>query len=183
MGGGIANTGISILEDSSSVVGNVRPGSGSGVFQGNAGSLTIRDSASIVGNGTADHPSGGVLSWGTVHMVGQSSIHDNVAQAGGGFANAGILTMAGSSSIPDNTAVDGGGGIWHVGGILNGVSCAPADGANVYDNEPDDCDGDAGWPVGGCFPAVSRKANPGREASPIQAIPHLCSALGVAYGY
>ena len=100
----------------------------------NAGVLTLRG---VVVRDNSAHEGGGIYNRGTLILTGDTRIVRNTATGGGGVTNRGMLTMAGNSRIARNTALTGG-GLWNEG-PPNGVICAPAEGANVVRNSPDDC--------------------------------------------
>jgi hypothetical protein len=116
----------------------------------NTGKLVMNDDSSI-----------SRAQWGAVHNHGKlvmndrSRIDHNRALGicrspgrpgrGGGVENFGTVVMRGSSRIDDNTAGGNsegpgiGGGLYSTGGTLIGVTCGSSTGANVRDNDPDDC--------------------------------------------
>ena len=119
-----AESGTFTMNDTSSIrdnEGDVSGDGGSGGVQ-NLGTFTMRDSSSISGNTALCSQSGVTVRGGTFTMTGDSVITANVAQYLAGWCE-----------------WTGGAGIYHQGGTLVGVSCAPQTYANVYGNTPDDC--------------------------------------------
>jgi hypothetical protein len=130
----------------------------------NQGSLALRD---VIVRDNGFMAGGGVWNWnGTLVLWGSSSIRFNEGGWGGGVMNeGGRLVLNDASSIVGNTAIGQGGGVFNGdggtlvmrdasvirgntagqgGGIISegtlvGVVCAPAAGANVRGNTPDDC--------------------------------------------
>jgi hypothetical protein len=102
--------------------------------------VTVTLNSLIITNGSA--PSGGgIFNVGTLTLNG-STVTGNTAFGsaigGGGIFNVGTLTLNGST-VTGNTASSPGGGIFNdCGGTLAGAVAAPAPGANVYANTPDD---------------------------------------------
>ena len=157
--GGVHNLGTLIMNDLSSISGNLSRGDweqGGGV--GNGGLFVMNDASSVSGN-TA-FAGGGVGNERRLVMNDASSISGNSAVLGAGVHNWRRLTMTGSAAITGNTATDVGGGVYigtdgthaahpasragiqpgaEPGSILVGVTCGPQTYANVYGNTPDDC--------------------------------------------
>jgi hypothetical protein len=103
--------------------------------------VTVTLNTLIITNGAAPF-GGGILNVGTLTLNG-STVTGNTAFGGGGVGGGGIfnhgtLTLN-SSTVTGNTATTSpGGGIFNdCGGTLVGAVAAPAPGANVYANTPD----------------------------------------------
>ena len=113
-------------------------GAGGGLSAGYGGA-TLMGHASVTGN-TAAAAAGGIDSAGTLTLAGYSAVTGNTAgEEGGGIRIGSKLTMSPASSVSGNTALYGGGVKSQSDSTLTGVVCAPATGANVFDNTPDDC--------------------------------------------
>jgi hypothetical protein len=104
--------------------------------------VTVTLNTLIITNGAAPF-GGGILNVGTLTLNG-STVTGNTAfgggggSGGGGIFNHGTLTLNGST-VTGNTAPNAsGGGIFNdCGGTLVGAVAAPAPGANVFANTPD----------------------------------------------
>jgi hypothetical protein len=115
-------------------------GGGQGGVLAIDGGVTVTLNRLTITNGSA--PSGGgILNAGTLTLK-RSTVTGNTAFGsggigGGGIYNVGTLTLT-RSTVTGNTASSPGGGIFNdCGGTLVGAVAAPASGANVYANTPD----------------------------------------------
>ena len=140
---GGASTGVLTVEPGVTVtlnsltITNGNSGSGGGII--NDQGTVILNGSTITGNTGCD--GGGVYNYRGALTLNDSTITDNTACDGGGIYNIeGTVTLAGSSTITGNTAPDPffGGGILTACGTLVNVIAAPAPGANVYNNQPDE---------------------------------------------
>jgi hypothetical protein len=143
-GGGVSNGGGPItLNDQSSISGNQARLFGGGVDS--LAAMTLNGESRISGN-TAGTVGGGVAnSSGMLTLNDASSISGNrvVGQGGtgGGVSDRGGTIVNDAASITGNSASGGGGGIYFIDPSTRPhiFVCAPAEGANVYGNSPDDC--------------------------------------------
>jgi predicted outer membrane repeat protein len=111
MRGIVQYEGLTTLNDSSSVIGNVARTRTGGIAIYAGSSLTLNGSASVTGNSTNGN-GGGIAVWGTLTLNDSSSVTGNSANA-------------------DNVGGGRGGGIYvQCGGIVNNAT----DGGNVNDN-------------------------------------------------
>jgi hypothetical protein len=111
----VSNLGIVVLRDRSRISDNTAHVSGGGVVNG--GELTLHDGSSISGNRV---------------LLGGGPYSPN--GVGGGVS--GPVSLHDHSVVTENFAESGGGGVYSRPGRY---ICAPAEGANIYGNAPDDC--------------------------------------------
>jgi Putative Ig domain len=139
-GGGIANSGSLMLNDST-VAGNTVSGTdnlgGGGVF--NNGTATLTNTL-VTGN-TASGNGGGVVNFGVLTLNDRATVVRNTAGSqGGGIYNddAGTVTLRNHATVIFNTAQGGtgsGGGIYNNSGTLTGAVSGFL--GNVFGNRPD----------------------------------------------
>ena len=148
-GDGIRSDGPVTMKWESAVSGNT----GSGISGGDPTRLFDRASIhhnserGIVGatavlrnSAAVHHNSDGGIRAEAVELHDNATVRDNAADTGAGLLEFEALEMSGNATITGNTAKFNGGGLFHRSrATLTGVTCAPAPGANVYDNAPNDC--------------------------------------------
>jgi len=131
-GGGILNSGSTLLVMNCAVSGNSTDGTGGGICVDTNSTLTV-ESSTLTGNYAGDY-GGGVANSGTL-IINNSTLSDNRGEfAGGGILN-GFLNMASltvnNSTLSGNTTQLHGGGIWTSGqGVISNSTLSGNSGTN-----------------------------------------------------
>src|SRR5215471_1772307 len=131
-GGGILNSGATLLVMNCTVSGNSTDGTGGGICVDTNSALTV-ESSTLTGNYAGDY-GGGVANSGTL-IISNSTLSDNRGEfAGGGILN-GFLNMASltvnNSTLSGNTTQLHGGGIWTSGqGVISNSTLSGNSGTN-----------------------------------------------------
>jgi hypothetical protein len=113
-------------------------GGGSGVYIQGGVTLELND-CSVSGNGREGVPGGGIICYGTLHLI-NSTVSDNAGGAGGGiYSHFGSSVRLTNSEISGNTASQGS-GIFNLGSIVFEAASrvtgntADLDGGGIYNN-------------------------------------------------
>src|SRR5262249_40849607 len=131
-GGGILNSGSTLLVMNCTVSGNSTDGTGGGICVDTNSTLNV-ESSTLTGNYAGDY-GGGVANSGTL-IINNSTLSDNRGEfAGGGILN-GLLNMASltvsNSTFSGNTTQLHGGGIWTSGpGTISNSTLSGNSGTN-----------------------------------------------------
>ncbi|MFT4038594.1 MAG: right-handed parallel beta-helix repeat-containing protein [Thermomicrobiales bacterium] len=131
-GGGGAN----LTLENCAVSGNSVTGGGGGAMRIYDDSVVVIRGCEIVGNTSTNNTGGAMDSDGDVTIT-DTLIAENEGTWGGGiYSDDGTVTMAPSVTVTRNHATSGGGGFYEEGGTII------PNGAAIFDNTPDNCDGD-----------------------------------------
>jgi len=127
-GGGILNSGSTLLLMNCTVSGNSTDGTGGGICVDTNSTLTV-ESSTLTGNCAGDY-GGGVANSGTL-IINNSTLSDNRGEfAGGGILNMASLTLS-NSTLSGNTTQLHGGGIWTGGqGAISNSTLSGNSGTN-----------------------------------------------------
>ena len=131
-GGGILNSGSTLLLMNCTVSGNSTDGTGGGICVDTNSTLTV-ESSTLTGNYAGDY-GGGVANSGTL-IINNSTLSDNRGEFAGGGVLSGILNMAlltvSNSTLSGNTTQLHGGGIWTSGhGAISNSTLSGNSGTN-----------------------------------------------------
>ena len=111
-GGGILNSGSTLVVMNCTVSGNSTDGTGGGICVDTNSTLTM-ESSTLTGNYAGDY-GGGVANSGTL-IINNSTLNDNIGEfTGGGILNRASLTVS-NSTLSGNATQLHGGGIWTSG--------------------------------------------------------------------
>lgn len=135
-GGGIYNSGTSIISNSTIANNQALQFSGGGIFNEN-GIMTVTN-VTVENNTAALDSGGGIFNFGRL-IINGGFVRNNTSQSGGGIWTAGGLTLTGTP-VTENTATTGaGGGIYNNSGGPSGlpattISSAIIDGNKTLNN-------------------------------------------------